>query len=197
MKNCTGFLILVFCCLSCSPISKKSLDKTFRQTDKLYQDHTGFALYDLDKKKPVYEYKSSHYFTPASNTKIITLFSCLSILGDSVPALKYVQRKDSLIFWGTADPSFLYKEVYDNNRVYSFLKSTTLPLYFSDNNFKTTNFGSGWAWDDYNDYYSAERSAFPIYGNLLSVNSFKGKTDVQPPYLKNYVKTGRKRKKRK
>ena len=197
MKKCAGFLILVSCCLSCSPISKKSLDKIFRQTDRVHQDHTGFAVYNLDKKKSVYEYKSGHYFTPASNIKIFTFFSCLSILGDSVPALKYVQRKDSLIFWGTADPSFLYKEVYDNNRVYTFLKSTTLPLYFSDNNFKTTNFGSGWAWDDYNDYYSAERSAFPVYGNLLSLHSFKGKTDVQPPYLKNYVKTGDKEKKAK
>ena len=27
--------------------------------------------------------------------------------------------------------------------------------------------GRGWAWDDYNDDYSAERSAFPIYMNMI------------------------------
>jgi D-alanyl-D-alanine carboxypeptidase/D-alanyl-D-alanine-endopeptidase (penicillin-binding protein 4) len=159
-------------------------------TDEKFQDHTGFSLFDLEKQKSVYEYKSSQYFTPASNTKILTFFSCLALLGDSVPALKYSEAKDSLIFWGTGDPSFLYKEVFDNGKVYAFLKSRQLPLYFSDRNFQTTNFGAGWAWDDYNDYYSAERSPFPVYGNIVTIKSFQKKPNVQPPYFKNYVKIG-------
>jgi serine-type D-Ala-D-Ala carboxypeptidase/endopeptidase (penicillin-binding protein 4) len=184
------FLIVSSWCFACSPLSKKALTKTFSLTDEKFQDHTGFALYDLEKKKTLYEYKSGHYFTPASNTKIFTLFSCLALLGDSVPGLRYIQTKDSLIFWGTGDPSFLYKKVYDNNRIYSFLKSASQPLYFSESNFQTTGFGSGWAWDDYNDYYSAERSAFPIYGNLLSLQSNPLGLFVQPSYFKSYLKTG-------
>jgi serine-type D-Ala-D-Ala carboxypeptidase/endopeptidase (penicillin-binding protein 4) len=183
MKNWSVvILVLIFWNFSCSPISKRSLDKTFKSTDERFKDHTGFALYDLDKKKSVYEYRSGHYFTPASNTKIFTLFSCLTLLGDSVPALKYVATKDSLIFWGTGDPTFLYKEVYDNNRIYSFLGSSTLPLYFSDTNFQTIHWGPGWAWDDYNDYYSAERSAFPIYGNIMTLQATGRKFSVQPPF---------------
>jgi D-alanyl-D-alanine carboxypeptidase/D-alanyl-D-alanine-endopeptidase (penicillin-binding protein 4) len=189
MRNAI-FVFVAVACLSCSPLSRKSLYKSFRQTDETFQDYTGFALYDVDKKRSVFEYKSGHYFSPASNTKIFTLFSCLELLGDSVPGLKYVSRNDSLIFWGTGDPSFLYKEVYDNGRIFNFLKSSTADLYFSDNNYHTTNFGSGWAWDDYNDYYSAERSAFPIYGNLLSLQSIGSHFFVQPPYFKNYLKTG-------
>jgi len=188
MRNWIVILFFISWCCACSPISKKSLDKTFRLTDENFKDHTGFALYDLEKQKSLYEYKSSHYFTPGSNTKIFTFFSCLTLLGDSVPALKYIQHDDSLIFWGTGDPSFLYKEVYDNTRVFSFLKSTSHSLYFSDRNFQTTNFGPGWAWDDYNDYYSAERSPFPIYGNILSVKAFRKKVGVQPPYFRNYLK---------
>jgi D-alanyl-D-alanine carboxypeptidase/D-alanyl-D-alanine-endopeptidase (penicillin-binding protein 4) len=193
----TSSALFAILCLSCSPISKKALDKTFKNTDKKFQDHTGFALYDLSKEKSLYEYKASHYFTPASNTKIFTLFSCLALLGDSVPALRYTESKDSLIFWGTGDPSFLYKELNDNGRVFYFLKSSALPLYFSDQNFNTTHFGSGWAWDDYNDYYSAERSSFPIYGNLLSVKAFGDKHFIQPPYLQSYVKLGGKESKAK
>ena len=188
MRNWIIVLFIISWCCSCSPISKKSLDKTFRLTDENFKDHTGFVLYDLENQKSLYEYKSSHYFTPGSNTKIFTFFSCLILLGDSVPALKYIQHNDSLIFWGTGDPSFLYKEVYDNTRVFSFLKSTSQSLYFSDRNFQTTNFGPGWAWDDYNDYYSAERSPFPIYGNILSVKAIRKKVDIQPPYFKNYLK---------
>ena len=190
MKHWFFIFASIILCWSCSPVSKKALDKTFRLTDKKFQDHVGFALYDLEKKKSVYNYNADRYFTPASNTKIFTLFSCLSLLGDSIPALKYVEKQDSLIFWGTGDPSFFYKEVYNNDRVYAFLKQSALPLYFSDNNFKTTNFGSGWAWDDYNDYYSAERSPFPIYGNIMSLEAHRKKISVQPPYLKNYVKLG-------
>jgi D-alanyl-D-alanine carboxypeptidase/D-alanyl-D-alanine-endopeptidase (penicillin-binding protein 4) len=190
MKHWFFIFVSIVLCSSCSPISKKALDKSFSLTDEKFQDHVGFALYDLEKKKSVYSYNANRYFTPASNTKIFTLFSCLSLLGDSIPALKYVEKQDSLIFWGTGDPSFFYKEVYNNDRVYSFLKQSSLPLYFSDDNFNTTNFGSGWAWDDYNDYYSAERSPFPIYGNIMSLEAFGNKALVQPRYLKNYVKLG-------
>jgi serine-type D-Ala-D-Ala carboxypeptidase/endopeptidase (penicillin-binding protein 4) len=192
-----SLLSFFFVCLSCSPISKKVLDKTFRETDQSFHDHTGFALFDLDKRKSLYEYKADRYFTPGSNTKIFTFFSCLSILGDSVPALRYIENKDSLIFWGTGDPSFLYKELQDNSRVFSFLKSNPRQLYFSDHNFQTTHFGPGWAWDDYNDYYSAERSSFPIYGNILSLKSYGKKFDVEPRYLKSYVKLGEHEKKSK
>jgi D-alanyl-D-alanine carboxypeptidase/D-alanyl-D-alanine-endopeptidase (penicillin-binding protein 4) len=189
MRSAIVILVAVVWCWSCSPLSRKALTKTFRETDHQFQDHTGFALFDLEKRKSVFEYKSGHYFTPASNTKIFTLFSCLALLGDSVPGLNYVEEKDSLIFWGTGDPSFLYKEVYNNGRIYNFLKLSDRPLYFSDHNYHTTNFGSGWAWDDYNDYYSAERSAFPIYGNLLSIRS-SPHVVIEPPYFKSYVKNG-------
>jgi serine-type D-Ala-D-Ala carboxypeptidase/endopeptidase (penicillin-binding protein 4) len=190
MRNSIGIFFLLLWCWACSPISRTALDKTFKATDENFQDHTGFALYDPEKNKSLYEYKSGHYFTPASNTKIFTFFSCLTLLTDSVPALRYVQHGDSLIFWGTGDPSFLYKEVFQNNRVYSFLKSSPQSLYFSDNNFQTTNFGSGWAWDDYNDYYSAERSPLPIYGNILSLKSIGKKMEVEPPYFRSYLRVG-------
>ena len=189
MKNLIAIFIAIILCWSCSPISKRSLTKTFRKTDQEFQDHTGFALYDLEKKRSIFDYKSSHYFTPASNTKIFTLFSSLALLGDSIPGLRYVEEKDSLIFWGTGDPSFLYKEVYNNGRIFNFLKSVGKQLYYSDHNYQTTNFGPGWAWDDYNDYYSAERSPFPVYGNLLSFRS-DPKVKVEPRYFKNYVKVG-------
>jgi D-alanyl-D-alanine carboxypeptidase/D-alanyl-D-alanine-endopeptidase (penicillin-binding protein 4) len=180
-------LIVACACFSCAPISKRFLDKSFRAADKKFRDHIGFILFDLDKDKTLYEHHSAKYFLPASNTKIFTLFACLTILTDSIPALKYSEGGDSLIFWGTGDPSFLYKEVYDNGRIYSFLKGTSKSLYYSDANFQTTNFGKGWAWDDYNDYYSSERSALPVYGNMMGVRSWYDNIQVLPDFFKNYV----------
>jgi serine-type D-Ala-D-Ala carboxypeptidase/endopeptidase (penicillin-binding protein 4) len=184
------FLLLVALCFSCSSISKRSLSKAFRSAEAAFQDHTGFFLIDPSTNDVLHNYNGEKYFTPGSNTKIFTFYAGLTLLGDSVPAFRYSINGDSLIFWGTGDPSFLYKEVYNNNRVFSFLQTAPYSLFFSDANFATTHFGPGWAWDDYNDYYAAERSSFPVYGNIVSVAGIGEKVEVQPPYFSSYFKIG-------
>lgn len=184
LLQCAALIALV---TSCSPISPRALKRSFVLTEQKFQDHTGFMLYDLDKRKSVYEYNASAYFTPASNTKIFTFYTALSVIGDSIPALKYVQRGDSLIFWGTGDPSLLNKNVYSNDVVLSRLANASEMLYFSTSNFHTTHFGPGWAWDDYNDYYSAERSPLPLFGNVLYAETGQSSLIVRPPYFKKLI----------
>jgi D-alanyl-D-alanine carboxypeptidase/D-alanyl-D-alanine-endopeptidase (penicillin-binding protein 4) len=177
-------ICLVSALLSCSPV--RFLKKEFIATEKELKDHTGFMLYDLTSKKTLFEHQASTYFTPASNTKIFTFYTSLRILGDSIPALKYLASKDSLIVWGTGDPSFLYPEVYPNTKVYDFLKNPSKRLFVSSDHFNTTALGSGWSWDDYNDYYSAERSSFPVYGNLISIrNTLDDRLIFSPLYFSN------------
>jgi len=176
--------------ISCSPVSKHALDKIFRQTERNFQDNTGFMLYDPGAKRAIYEFNASTYFTPASNTKIFTFFTALNMIGDSVPSLRYVVRGDSMIFWGTGDPSFLYKNVFQNGRTFAFLKNTEKKLYLSDDNFKTNHFGSGWAWDDYNEAYSSERSSFPIYGNAFSVTADWAGFHTRPSFMNKYGAIG-------
>jgi D-alanyl-D-alanine carboxypeptidase/D-alanyl-D-alanine-endopeptidase (penicillin-binding protein 4) len=164
-------------------------------TEEKFQDHTGFMLYDVEKKESVYEYNSGRYFTPGSNTKIFTFYTALRLLGDSVPALEYVERNDSLIFWGTGDPSFLYQYTVDNRRVFDFLQRSTKKLYFSNSNFYTSHFGAGWAWDDYNSEFSAERSPFPIYGNLFTVDRKGSLLMVYPPFFDQFLSMGERKEK--
>lgn len=178
-------LLVASLAISCSPVSKRNLTRTFRSTEERFQDQTGFMLYDLKGNKTIFEYNAARYFTPASNTKILTLLVSLKTLGDSVPALRYLVRGDSLIFWGTGDPSFLYRNAHDNGRVYSFLKNTNKTLFFSTSNYNSDHFGPGWAWDDYESSYSTERSPFPIYGNALSIKGTGKKVQIEPPFLKN------------
>ena len=156
----------------------------------MFQDHTGFMLYDPTERKTIYEYNSHKYFTPASNTKIFTLYASLKILQDSIPALRYEVINDTLFLWGTGDPSFLYHNVFDNGKTFNFLKDWNKTLCFSTSNFHTTNFGPGWAWDDYNDYYSAERSPLPIYGNVFSVESNGSDITVRPTYFTKHLSLG-------
>ena len=168
MVRIISFLLLLSFAFACTPRFQKTLSKSFINTESKFQDHTGFALFDVEKNKSVFEFQSDRYFTPASNTKILTFFTCLTILGDSLPAFKYKQSGDSLIIWPLGDPSFLNSKVYSPTASFNFLKQASQNLYLSTTQFHSTAFGRGWAWDDYNGYYQAERSAFPLYSNLVT-----------------------------
>lgn len=186
MTRCAVILLGIFAA-SCSPVSKAALDKRIKSLERSLQDHTGFVVYDPAEKKELYSFQSGQYFTPASNTKIFTLYTCLSVLGDSIPALRYVERGDSLIFKGTGDPSFLYEKTFDSRSAYDFLSQHSKQLYFSDDNFFTVHFGPGWAWDDYRYTFSAERSPYPVYGNYLSI-TYNGRVlNVKPRPFTYYV----------
>lgn len=187
MKRCFWMLSIVL--LGSCAISKKSIiKKQINFSESNYQNHIGFSLYDLETKTYLYEYKGNRYFTPASNTKILTFYAGLMLLKDKTPALQYVERGDSLIFWGTGDPSFLNSQFSFDSSVYSFLKSSERTLYFVADNFKDSHFGSGWAWDDYPYSFSSEKSPFPIYGNTVSVKKEQGNKilEIDVPYFKRF-----------
>ena len=105
------------------------------------------------------------YFVPASNMKLFSFYSAQKLLGDSIPGLTYSIKQDSLIFSGTGDPSFLNPELPESH-VFNFLKNSDKKLFYRPAIFSEEAFGPGWAWDDYNYAFSAERSEFPIFGNL-------------------------------
>ncbi|WP_266368993.1 D-alanyl-D-alanine carboxypeptidase/D-alanyl-D-alanine-endopeptidase [Tellurirhabdus rosea] len=133
----------------------------------LYTDHfTGFALYDWEKQQTVVQHNADKYFTPASNTKLFSLYAGLVSLKDSVPALRYQQRGDSLIIWGTGNAAFLNPDLTDTAAL-AFLRNRPERIFLSAANYSGPRFGSGWAWDDYNDDYSAEVTPFPIFGNVV------------------------------
>ncbi|HCX74555.1 MAG TPA: D-alanyl-D-alanine carboxypeptidase, partial [Algoriphagus sp.] len=64
-----------------------------------------------DSQRVLYEKNSQMRFTPASVTKLFTLFSSILILNDSTQTLRYVQSGDTLKIWGAGDPSWKYKKV--------------------------------------------------------------------------------------
>ncbi|MDZ7719265.1 MAG: D-alanyl-D-alanine carboxypeptidase/D-alanyl-D-alanine-endopeptidase [Balneolaceae bacterium] len=171
------FLALFFGCQTTSKIAdsqpvkeeKKgspSLVKMVEKSELFSANITGFVLYDPKTDSTLYSLNGNKYFTPASNTKLFTFYAGLKTLPDTLRALEYVVQGDSLIFWGTADPSFLHRE-YGSDTVYEFLKNRPEDLYYSDSHFQDKPLGAGWSWDDYNSYYSAEKSPFPIYGNMV------------------------------
>lgn len=169
-------------------IKRKKIKKLFKHSLIVNDHFTGFALYDMDEGKMIYELNSDKYFTPASNTKLFTFYTCLRMLGDSIPALKYVIHQDSLIFWGTGDPSFLHSDL-KGVKGYGLLKNSDKKLFFSSGLYQNKLYGSGWAWDDYNDYYQAEITELPIEDNVAVVYADSTRAlQMKPSLLSMYLK---------
>lgn len=169
----------------------KSQRRLKKQLDKLpifKNSFSGLCVYDIAKKKYIIEYNSDKYFTPASNTKLFTLYAGLKTLENNIPTLYYTEKKDSLIIWGSAAPTLLYS-VFNDSTAYNFLRNSKKQIYFSNTNFLNKHFGYGWAWDDFNDYYSKELTALPIFGNAIKVTLYpNGNWDVNPKQFKDSIK---------
>ena len=191
MRKVFGLILIAILITSATHgrhIRKRRIKKLFRQSVIVNDHFTGFALYDLDEQQMIYELNAAKYFTPASNTKLFTFYTCLKILGDSIPALKYQIKGDSLIFWGTGDPTFLHSDLKGVNG-FNLLKKTTKKLFFATGNYQNDFYGAGWAWDDYNDYYQAEITELPLEDNVaILFAGSHGKLQVKPAYLNRFLK---------
>lgn len=161
-----------------------TLRRTFKESAILRQYQAGFALYNPEKEQMIFEKDAGKYFIPASNTKLFTFYAGLKILPERVPALRYVVRNDSLIFWGTGDPSFLQSRL-KGKKAFDFLKQSPLQLFYAPGRYTGQVYGKGWAWDDYKDYYQAEINDFPIQDNLVSLKEKSGLLQVSPEFFRD------------
>ena len=156
--------LLLLSLIGCSPAKKLTRDL---RTNSQFTDHfTGFALYDPVGKQTLMAHNADKGFVPASNTKLFSFYAGLLTLQDSLPALRYVVRGDSLIFWGTGNPLLLHPDLPDTSAV-RFLRNRPERLFYSAANYNLPRLGPGWAWDDYNDEYSCEQAPLPLYGNFV------------------------------
>ena len=139
------FSLLLISCVTQKPktsLVKKWIDSTQIESNSF----VGIKIFDPKTKEVIFTKNEKRYFVPASNTKILSLYASLKNLGDSIPALKYLLKNDSLFVSGTADPTFLHPDL-PKSKTYDFIKnSTAKTIIFSNENFKNEVYGSGWAW---------------------------------------------------
>lgn len=172
-------LVLASACAPNKMIAKKIKHELLTtQLGAKYQ--VGFALYDLAKKEMVYQQDADKYFTPASNTKLFTFYAGLKMAPDSIPSLRYITQGDSLIFWGTGDPSFLHTQL-KGHKAFDLLKNSPKKLFFAPGRYTGDFYGNGWQWDDYNEYYQPEINELPVFDNVVLVRSTSaGKMQILP-----------------
>ena len=179
-----SFIILLFIASCKTAKLTRTISKKVH-TSFYDNQFTGIYIYDVNTDKVLFNYNGEKYFTPASNTKIFTLFTGLTMLSDSIPAFKYAVNKDTITLQGTGDPTFLHNYFKDSTALKMVDRYAKVNII--TNNITDKRYGPGWAWEDFDSYFSAERSAFPIYGNVVTVKN-EDSILVQPAYYQNKIK---------
>lgn len=186
------FFHLLFCLLlfSCATVKNFTIDKeidSILKGSEVFSKHfTGFSLFDIESNKFIADYNSTLLFTPASNTKILTLYTVLKSFGDSIPGLLYYAGKDTLFVKPIGDPTFLHPR-FSNQSVYELLvKQKTIGIELPDE--PLNPFGNGWAWDDYHFDFQPPMSWWPIYGNSVTIRkNGVNQMEIRPPFFADFV----------
>ena len=177
--GCTLLLAVLLLAAACSPGRRvtRFMDRQLAPPHEPNQ-FTGLLLVDAETGRTLYSLNAEKAFTPASNTKLFTLYAALRALPDRIPALKFARRGDTLLVVGTGDPSALHPDLADST-AYAFMQGYPV-VAMANTLLAEPAWGPGWAWDDFDQYYNVDRSAFPINGNLLRVEGKAGGPQVSP-----------------
>ena len=165
-----------------SACSVRQAQKTLLSAEAVKGAHIGIAIYNDTKGQWLTKYQSDHYFTPASNTKILATYLGLEFLGDSLPGWKMAENADTLFLLPMGDPSFMHPE-FRHQPVVDIIKNTKKQVVVVGNNQDQFEiFGSGWSWADYAEDYQPERSRMPIYGNVVHFYQSNKKLEAIKPF---------------
>ena len=165
-----------------SACSVRQAQKTLLNSEGVKGAHVGIAVYNDTKGQWLSKYQSDHYFTPASNIKILATYLGLQFLGDSLPGWKMAENADTLFLMPLGDPSFMHPE-FRHQPVVDRIKNTNKQVVVIGNHQDQFEvFGSGWSWADYAEDYQPERSRMPIYGNVVHFYQSNKKLEAIKPF---------------
>ncbi len=196
----TGLILLNYLLSGCAGKQKMSdtrapqnAQEWVHQLFDIPDVHSGLYMVEAGgnggQQEPVIDFHSTSLFTPASNTKILTLYASLKFLPDQLSGLQWVKDSDNgdvTYIKGTGDPGFLDSR-FDSKKVFEFLKMQKSLVLVSDWS-SDQRWGTGWSWDDYPYYYAAQRSPFPLYGNVVRASCYSGTRSISPGgFILNYL----------
>ncbi len=147
----------------------------------------GVKVVSLDTGKTLFERNPRVLFSPASNSKLYTVALGLDRLGTNYQIRTSLYSKSApdkrgtldgdLIIFGRGDPTINAR--LNNNDIYQALEPLVVALtnagvkrikgdIIADDSFiHGPEYGSGWDWDDFANYYGAEISALTVNDNTL------------------------------
>ena len=183
-----SLLLITIFLTGCSSMKNRRFEKKIHQNFQSmgFEEHfSGLVIYDPESQDTLVQIHDEKYFTPASNTKIFTLYTALKVLRDSLPMIKYAERGDTLFFTGTGNPANLHPYFRDSSML-KFLQGRK-QLVYTPADYSEGRYGPGWAWEDYDGAYSPERSSLPLYGNVLTMSNADG-LYAEPLFFKDSIR---------
>ncbi len=175
----SSYLFLASC--SVEKQIAKSAKAEVLEAKALQTAHVGISVFDPSTNKYWYNHQGDRYFIPASNTKIPTCYAAMKYLGDSLTGALIIENDTSILVTSTGDPTLLHSD-FTIHPVIEFLNSQKKNIYITESNWEDDGWGSGWSWNDYNEYYMAERSPLPVYGNVIKWVQEKN-DPTKPPFI--------------
>ncbi|PYJ01533.1 MAG: D-alanyl-D-alanine carboxypeptidase/D-alanyl-D-alanine-endopeptidase, partial [Verrucomicrobia bacterium] len=150
----------------------------------------GVKVAALDSGKTIFEHNAQKLFSPASNSKLYTIALALDRLGADyrIKTSLYAASKPDkagalrgdLIVYGRGDPMIAdrrhHGDIYEALEPFvaaltnAGVKRITGDLVGDESWYHGPPYGSGWAWDDLENYYGAEISALTINDNALQIS---------------------------
>ena len=162
------------------------LDSLLR-TPVLQRAHVGVLVVDAASSDTLFAHQPHHYFVPASNTKLWSMYAGMKYLGDQLTGGWISPVNDSVVYFkSNGDPTFLHRDfatqpLRDKLQQYKTVKWVN-PL-------ESRFYGSGWAWGDYEATYSAPRSNLPLYGNEVEFRIENGRLVSEPAAIARFFTT--------
>ena len=171
MPKVIFFIFFALGCIqnvSSQKISTRKLEKIISNITAFDGAQVGVQLVALSSGKVLATSQSNRYFTPASNTKLLTTLAAAQTF-DTLPVLRY--QKDSLGVLHIAPTGYplLWHPRYPDSELDAFLAQADSLVYHPVDESHLNRLGPGWSWDDADYYFSAIPSAFPVHGNVLQI----------------------------
>jgi len=171
------YLILLVSIITFSCSVQRQIGKSAKadvlDAKALQTAHVGLSIFEPASNKYWFNYQGDKYFVPASNTKIPTCYAAMKYLGDSITGIRYAFTAHAISILPNGDPTFMLPE-FKYQPILSFLQNQDRQIYLYTGHWQDEALGSGWSWNDYEEYYMAERSLMPIFGNLNEFSGMKG-----------------------
>ncbi len=170
-----SFLLFLSSCSVSKQISKQA-DTILLKDSAISTGHIGISIYEPATSTYWYNYNATKYFIPASNTKLFTLYAGMKYLGDSLVGARVQKTSSGMTIYPAGDPSFLNPE-FAFQPLFQYLKQSK-NVYINNSAWCSDAFGNGWAWNDYNESYMAERSSLPLFNNLIVFSLKNNKIEI-------------------
>jgi D-alanyl-D-alanine carboxypeptidase/D-alanyl-D-alanine-endopeptidase (penicillin-binding protein 4) len=166
---------------------KRKIEKLPEQSEVISNYFLGVSIYDPETREYLIDVNADKYFTPASNTKILSLATWLSLQLDSIPSYIFSEIDNNFYLQPLADPTFLHPD-FPFQKAFDFVEDISYDsLFILSIPDDLEVYGSGWAWDDYNYAFQPERSIMPVYGNTLTVDQRGDWVKYTPDFFESFI----------